>query len=481
MGFASLVVDSALADSSAHSSRYQQNYPALCRSPASARKHYCPGYTRWPQARSHTSRSSGESSGSVYQDGKPLLRLVVGRSFRAENSAKVGSKPTKAPHSYSCLIHQRGKFRLLGKPAVTDRKTSLSTAFAGVQQLQQLDLTCPPEYQSHAGIPKPCGTPEELASLPMVISTHLAAGDCSLPDTRDLRKFVRRLPRLGIITWTGRDGKGAWFFSKRSPTSSLVNVSFVHTAVSSLATWNACQHDAPDFAYDEQAVARLLEVPPPAPTPATKAEFPALTRTTSSSSAGTPVATPIQLSPVTSRHQTQSRLPISIPLPTNTGTLPSIGGLSIKVENGKSRNSRGHSRSTSVSNVQTHPAAPVSPISPILQTPKLHESSIERREERNKKGYSGILENVTRVVPGSGRPAALLREERDSRSRSRKGTDPVAIAEDDEDEYGIMHMDENCEEKNGGWTTVVKERPKETEVVVSGSQVKKSKKEKRSR
>jgi hypothetical protein len=96
------------------------------------------------------------------------------------------------------------------------------------------------------------------------------------------------------------------------------------------------------------------------------------------------------------------------------------------------------------------------------------------------KGYCGILDNLSRVVPGSGRPAALVRDDKESRSKSRKGVDQVTIVEDDEDEYRTTVTDEGYRDTKDEWTTVMKQKPKEKEAVVPEPKAKRTKKAKRS-
>lgn len=332
----------------------------------------------------------------------------------------------------------------------------MTTAFAGVPDLEVLELTCSSEYQSQAGLPKSCCSDEDLTALPPVLSAHLAEGDRSLPDVRDLRKFVRRLSRLNEIAWAGRGGKGSWYFSKRTPTSSIVKVTFLHAAVSTVPLWYACQYDPLEFDFDEQPPVRLLEIPPPVVTVANKAEFPALSRTSTSSSASTTIATPVQLSPVVSRSDPAKRLSTETSRSHRFTTLPESGGLSIKVA--KPRTDTAHVRSKSVSDVRTCPFVEPSPKSPLLQTPEAHERLLMRAGGRNeKKGYTGNLGNTARVVPGSGRSATIVQGERAGRSERARGLDQVTIVEDDEDEYGLVGMGRSSGE-DSEWTRVVKEK-----------------------
>jgi len=164
----------------------------------------------------------------------------------------------------------------------------MGNAFSGLSKLERLIATSPAKHNTACG-PSTARTrtrsypDQDLGDLPRFLADHIDMVDPSLPDVRDLRKFVRRLPRLRSMLWTGRGGKGEWHFSKRS---TLVGVEFVHSAVLTRDTWDECQRPAPTFEFEDvdEAATTVLETATPPFSPDSN-EFPCLPRAISSNSA----------------------------------------------------------------------------------------------------------------------------------------------------------------------------------------------------
>ncbi|OCF33899.1 hypothetical protein I316_04241 [Kwoniella heveanensis BCC8398] len=88
------------------------------------------------------------------------------------------------------------------------------------------------------------------SDLPQRLHDKINAPDPNLPDIKELRKLAGRLPRLLQLVWTGPGGRGHWTFN-RKPKSSLIGVSFVHSAVKTRDIWERCQESAPCFDYPD--------------------------------------------------------------------------------------------------------------------------------------------------------------------------------------------------------------------------------------
>lgn len=158
----------------------------------------------------------------------------------------------------------------------------MQTTFAGTTDIEEMIFTSQPKYNLEFAPTKP--KPDyTVADMHPLLVSKLQDPDPSIPETKDLRKFVRRLPKLKLIRWTGRGGKGEWSFAKKT---TLVSVSFVHSAVTTQRDWEICQLDPPFLEYVEPPTTRptLLEMPPPAILSSSPiAEFPSLSRSTSAS------------------------------------------------------------------------------------------------------------------------------------------------------------------------------------------------------
>ncbi|KAK4687179.1 hypothetical protein P7C73_g2936, partial [Tremellales sp. Uapishka_1] len=140
---------------------------------------------------------------------------------------------------------------------------SMINLFAGVPHLEHLSITSSPIYNTAAPTIKSDSPSQSHYSmdLPPYLAERVAVLDPTLPEVRDFRKFVRRLPLLHKLEWVGRGGKGEWCFSKSKKTA-LVKVEFVHSAVLHQKTWEECQlhPTAPVFA-EPDTDGRVLEVP----------------------------------------------------------------------------------------------------------------------------------------------------------------------------------------------------------------------------
>ena len=365
----------------------------------------------------------------------------------------------------------------------------MTTAFSASPDLQLLEVVSAPEHQSIAGPAKTCATPEELARLPPPLAQVLAEGDSTLPDIRDLRKLVRRLPRLKRIVWTGRGGKGAWSFSKKSTSSILVNVTSLHAAISTLPTWHACQLVRPSFAYEDEPHGRVLEIPLPT---AMHADLPTLSRSTTNSSSRTILHTPQMTSPILAKRDTSERRGSLITSP-KSPSIPEMTCLTID-----SKPKRAHGRSKSVSEV-ARPSPPhlwpplAACKTPLIGSSGSREAAAHRRGQREDRlpnkasaiatGWArdsaaqihqamvgdkggGILHDAARQVPGSGRTAGMVEKmEKRLRPKTQKVAEYVPIVEVAESD-GDGEQAKQGVKQVAGWTTVVKEKSKEKKPAV---------------
>lgn len=169
----------------------------------------------------------------------------------------------------------------------------MQPTFASVCEMEEMVFTSLPRYNLDNAPTKPR---HDVAfdDLPPLLAEKAREPDSAIPDNKDLRKFVRRMPKLRTIKWTGRGGKGEWYFTKKT---TLVNVSFTSSIFLTLDTWFQSQLEGPFMNYEEpEPTSRtLLELAPVAiiaSSPA--AEFPSLSRSSTSSSFRLPTpASPI--------------------------------------------------------------------------------------------------------------------------------------------------------------------------------------------
>lgn len=160
----------------------------------------------------------------------------------------------------------------------------MTTTFAALLNLEQLVITSPPECNIGATSKNHFEfSPDQAKTLPPNLVDRLQEQDPSIPDSRDLRKLVRRLPRFKLLSWTGRGGKGDWRFVKRT---TLVSVTFIHSAILTEQIWRECQLQQPIFDFEElpQCGPPILELPAAIST----SDFPSLTRSSTISSPHSP-------------------------------------------------------------------------------------------------------------------------------------------------------------------------------------------------
>lgn len=158
----------------------------------------------------------------------------------------------------------------------------MQTTFAGSAEIEEMIFTSQPKYNLEFA-PAKSKADYTVPNMHPYLVSKLQDPDPSIAETKDLRKFVRRLPKLKSLKWTGRGGKGEWSFAKKT---TLVSVSFKHSAVLTQRDWEMCQLDPPFFEYAEPVSTRptVLEMPPPATLVSSPiAEFPSLSRSTSAS------------------------------------------------------------------------------------------------------------------------------------------------------------------------------------------------------
>lgn len=149
--------------------------------------------------------------------------------------------------------------------------------------MEEMVFTSLPRYNLDNAPTKPRND-TTLDDLPPLLAEKAREPDSAIPDNKDLRKFVRRMPKLRTIKWTGRGGKGEWHFVKKT---TLVNVSFTSSIYLTLDTWWQSQLDPPFFNYEEpESTSRTLLELAPVNTIASSpiAEFPSLSRSSTSSS-----------------------------------------------------------------------------------------------------------------------------------------------------------------------------------------------------
>ncbi|WVQ97594.1 hypothetical protein IAU59_004708 [Kwoniella sp. CBS 9459] len=88
------------------------------------------------------------------------------------------------------------------------------------------------------------------SDVPEALLDKVMKPDPNLPDIKDLRKLAGRLPHLFQLVSTGSGGRGCWTFN-RKPKSSLIGVSFVHSAVITQDLWEQCHEPAPIYDYSD--------------------------------------------------------------------------------------------------------------------------------------------------------------------------------------------------------------------------------------
>src|SRR5271167_722530 len=132
----------------------------------------------------------------------------------------------------------------------------MNTAFSTSTSLERLVVTSRPEYNPATSSAK-CKSPAEhsnaqrIDALPADLARRMTEPDGTIPDSRELRKLVRRLPALHTVEWIGRGGKGVWKFDRQG---TKVNVGFTHSAVRTARVWEASQRTPPSLTFVEPAL-----------------------------------------------------------------------------------------------------------------------------------------------------------------------------------------------------------------------------------
>lgn len=147
----------------------------------------------------------------------------------------------------------------------------MTTAFAHVPELQYLSLRSPHLLRAAAQKSKPKRKSISTdPTLPAFLAERVAENDPSLLETRDLRKFSRRMPNLHTLVWAT---KGEWTFRKKSTSP----IDFTHSAISTARVWAECQRQPPNFDFADTGGSDEILEPP-------VTDSPSLTRTPSSAS-----------------------------------------------------------------------------------------------------------------------------------------------------------------------------------------------------
>lgn len=129
----------------------------------------------------------------------------------------------------------------------------MNTAFSASTSLERLVVTSRPEYNPSTSSAK-CKSPadhlhpKDLGALPAALALRMAEPDGTIPDPRELRKFVRHLPALHTVEWIGRGGKGVWHFERQG---TKVNVGFTHSAARTASVCEEAQRTPPTLAFVE--------------------------------------------------------------------------------------------------------------------------------------------------------------------------------------------------------------------------------------
>jgi hypothetical protein len=201
----------------------------------------------------------------------------------------------------------------------------MQPTFASVCEMEEMVLTSLPRYNLDNAPTKP--KHDTIGDdLPPILAEKAREPDSAIPDNKDLRKFVRRMPKLRTMKWTGRGGKGEWHFNKKT---TLVNVSFTSSIYSTLDTWWQSQLEGPFLNYEEpEPTSRtLLELAPAIPVTIASspvAEFPSLSRSSTSSSFRLPTPCSPVISKSFSLQDVAGRLDALAIMPEEEGDFPSL-------------------------------------------------------------------------------------------------------------------------------------------------------------
>ncbi|KIY74268.1 hypothetical protein CYLTODRAFT_416116 [Cylindrobasidium torrendii FP15055 ss-10] len=116
---------------------------------------------------------------------------------------------------------------------------SLAGAFAGLKQLSTLRVAVSPAHAplpldaSSTSLPTPSASPTIASRIvstsanesdsPDILCGHDFT-DASVPPLREVKKFVRKCPRLQILEWFGRGGRGHWEAHRPAKAKTSLNV-----------------------------------------------------------------------------------------------------------------------------------------------------------------------------------------------------------------------------------------------------------------
>ena len=117
---------------------------------------------------------------------------------------------------------------------------------------------------------KPDVSESTLETLPIELAEFLQAPDSTIPASKEIKKFARKLPRLERLEWIGREGKGSWNVFKPSAEKKggLMTVEFEHSGLRYLDQWSELSTGPVEILNGDEQDVPVSDVPPPA-TPST--------------------------------------------------------------------------------------------------------------------------------------------------------------------------------------------------------------------
>lgn len=92
--------------------------------------------------------------------------------------------------------------------------TMMQTTFAGSADMSAMRITSAPKYNLEVA-PTKSKPDYTVPNMPAYLVSKLRDPDPSIPDTKDVRKFARRMPKLKSLQWVGRVGKASGRSRKR--------------------------------------------------------------------------------------------------------------------------------------------------------------------------------------------------------------------------------------------------------------------------
>ena len=117
-----------------------------------------------------------------------------------------------------------------------------------------------------------------LEGLPHELVESLQAPDSTIPASKEIKKFARKLPRLERLEWVGREGKGSWNVVKPSAEKKggLLTVDFEHAGLRYSGQWEELYNGPIVISQVDDQDVPVSDVPPPA-TPSTSVFSPGST------------------------------------------------------------------------------------------------------------------------------------------------------------------------------------------------------------